>query len=65
MAEPSVRAGDVIDHVVVLMMENHSFDHILGYTHGRLAENRMADPSALRRSISHVRLPHLASTTPE
>jgi phospholipase C len=31
MAEPSVRAGDKIDHVVVLMMENHSFDHLLGY----------------------------------
>ena len=29
--DASVRALDRIDHIVVLMMENRSYDHMLGY----------------------------------
>ena len=47
-----VKALDRIEHIVVLMMENRSFDHMLGYLHltGRRPELdglRAAWPTAI------------------
>src|SRR6476660_9488607 len=65
MADPALRNLQKIDHIVVLMQENRSFDHMLGY----LALAPRAHPvdglqPAMRNTHAGVdyHVPHLAST---
>jgi phospholipase C len=50
-------AGSGLDHVVVVMMENRSFDHLLGWlpgADGRQAGLSFPDRSGVRRSTHHL-----------
>jgi phospholipase C len=51
--------SDRVEHIVIVMMENRSFDHMLGYL--SLPQWRLGDPSDERPAIDGVR-PDLAVT---
>ena len=57
-AQPAARAGrSGIDHIVVLMMENRSFDHYLGWlpgADGRQAGLTYVDRDGVRRTTHHL-----------
>jgi len=56
-ALPSTPATSGIDHVVVVMMENRSFDHFLGWlpgADGRQAGLRFTDRYGLRHATHHL-----------
>lgn len=66
--QPPLELGSLanIDHIVVLMMENRSFDHMLGYLRkegGRIDVDGLASPSDTRKDHNRYPLPEAVGVT--